>query len=314
MQGIIAGVASSAVPVLQARHHHTESLRLSNALHEQAIATAETLFHEELKLAELLHRKECAVERELHLDEMAHEHDIARREGIRDVWSQRNQLMQTLMVIDTLMFSCSYSLLLQGDPPVTAPNELVQLYSAVIGISLSFLFASIWFCLKIQNRLVYFDMHRPDIVYCCGDKHRTFNEYYKCHCARLASAAFGGFYLGTAATVAEAAIFCFSKMYYGFVSLTAGTLFLVVSAVAILAPLVLHVVRRGCGLDDSSEDKVDIGGLMQDAEEMLRRVRERDESAQYNMGDDEEEDAEEDEGEEDKSATVSTEDEDIHVR
>ena len=49
---------------------------------------------------------------EIHHDrQMFHDNEIARRESIRDMWSQKNQKTQTLMITDTLMFGCGFGLI-----------------------------------------------------------------------------------------------------------------------------------------------------------------------------------------------------------
>lgn len=261
----IAAAAATVAPLWQAQHQHEEAFVLNNTLHHQAIELADLHHRQETKFSKILHKRSCALERELHYRQMSHDLDIARREAIRDVWSQRNQMTQTLMVVDTLMFACAFAITVQGDPPETTPLWLVRLYAVSLSSSLSFLFASIWFSLKVQTRMAHYDMHRPHLVYSCGTTHLHFNEYYECHCQSLSRYAFVAFYVGTAATIADAAIFAVTKLMWEYNNNVAGTvLFLLIASVAMVMPLV------GKKLWPSLESG-DLGGLAMEANELREK-------------------------------------------
>ena len=177
--------ASVVAPMWQAQTQHTEAFQLGNELHIKALQLAEDQHLEGQRFEHILHKHSIQLEKELHYEQMSHDLDIAKREATRDVWSQRNQLIQTLMVVDTLMFSCAFAITVQGDPPPNTATWLIRLYSISLGTSLAFLFVSIWLSLKLQTRMAHYDMHRPTIVYNCGSTHLHFNDYYRCHCKRL---------------------------------------------------------------------------------------------------------------------------------
>lgn len=234
----VVSVAATVLPLWQQRRQHDEALKLSNELHRQVIELNQTFHKEEMELNESLFARDCALERELHYGQLSHDFDIARREGVRDAWSQRSQLLQTLMVVDTLMYSCAFALLVQGDPPTSTSLWLLRAYAAALGTSMSLLFASVWCSLKLQARLSYYNMHRQDVVYVCGRQHRYFGDYFKCHCKGLSTAAFVCFYVGTVTTIVSAALYAFSKSYYEFGNVAAGVIFICFSVVAISIPLV----------------------------------------------------------------------------
>jgi hypothetical protein len=238
----IVSAATTVLPLWQQKRQHEESLRISNALHKEAIDLNQRFHKEEMEQNERLFSKDCALERELHYGQMSHDFDIARKEGVRDAWSQQSQLIQTLMIVDTLMFASAYALLVQGDPPDTTPLWLLRLYAVALGFSMMFLFASVWCSLKLQTRLSHYNMHRQDVVYVCGGQHRYFSDYFNCHCKAVAKVAFVCFYLGTATTLSSAALYAFAKMHYGFSNLAAGIVFVCFSAVAVLLPFLAGFV------------------------------------------------------------------------
>ena len=168
---------------------------------------------------------------------MSHDYEIARREGERDAWSQRSQLLQTLMVVDTLMFSSAYALLVQGDPPANTPLWVVRCYAAGLGAALALLSGSVWCCLKLQARLSHYDIHRPDVLYVCGRNHRTFQEYYLCHCRMLSRGLLLLFYTGTALTLGDAEFLRSRCCTMDFPIPAAAVIFAAFIVVAMLLPL-----------------------------------------------------------------------------
>lgn len=251
----VTSIAATVLPLWQQRRQHDEALRLSNELHRKTIELSSKYHNEEMELDEELFNRDCALERELHYGQMSHDFDIARREGVRDAWSQRSQLLQTLMVVDTLMFSCAYAVLIQADPPQETPVWLLRCYAFALGSALSLLFASVWCSMKLQGRLSQYDMHRQDVVYVCRKTHRYFNDYYSCHCKQLSSGAFHCFYAGTCATLAAAALFAFAKMYYAFTNVAGGIVFVCFSALSISLPFLTNVLNSMRKLTDGDEEE-----------------------------------------------------------
>jgi hypothetical protein len=228
-----AAVAASVAPLWQAETQHVEAVRLQNELHRQAIEQARQLHKESMELNDALFREECKLDKELHLRQVVHDYDIARREGIRDTWSQRNQLVQTLMIVDTVVFSGGYSMLIQESPASDAPMVLVELYVGLLGAGLSLLFASLWFSLKLQTRLAQFDIYHQDTVYVCGKRHRQFADYYECHGAQLTRLAFYSFYIGTVSVMASAAVITFIQLVYEWDAASGAWVVIIVVGVAI---------------------------------------------------------------------------------
>ena len=230
---------SSFVPILQNKSQHESSIHIASEWHQKAIEVATAQHEETLKFSSILHERDCALERELHCTQLSHDMLIARREGVRDMWAQRSQQTQTLMIIDTLMFSCAYAVVVQGDLPLAVSTWVLRLYATMSGVALTLLFVSIWFSIKLQTRMAMYDMHRPHVVYTCGRRHRNFHEYYLCHCRIMATFSFATFYCGTIATLLIAAIFVSSKLTWEYDANVAAILFLCISLFAIVIPFVL---------------------------------------------------------------------------
>jgi hypothetical protein len=237
----LAGLAAVAAPLLQQNHNFAEQMQRAEEHHHKAMALAQKRHTAQQQLEAVLQQRRHATAKELHYRSMSHGIEIARREAARDVWSQKNQLIQTLMMIDTVLFSCAFSLAVEGwTPPATSPT-LNLLNSVVTSASLGVLFLSIWLTVKLQARMARYDVHHPRLRYVCGHAHLAFNDYFQCHCARLELVAFGAFYVGTMLTVAAAAVFMtavFTAQFDAF-WLPAG-LFLGFCAVGFNAPLLTN--------------------------------------------------------------------------
>lgn len=218
-----------------------DAIRTANALHEEGMMQAQRNFRDQARMEMLLHRRKHDRSKFLHNTFMAHTLDIARREAVRDVWSQKNQLIQTLMIVDTMMFASVYSIVIQGTLPPDTDFILTMLFSIISSLSLCFLFASLWLTVKLEARMARYDMHEPKLVYACGRPHRDFRDYFRCHCYRVESVAFGSFYAGTALTVVVASVFFFSLMIGRFEGefWIPGVIFATLCALGVKVPAVI---------------------------------------------------------------------------
>ncbi|MES1917567.1 MAG: hypothetical protein MHM6MM_009278, partial [Cercozoa sp. M6MM] len=87
----LLSLLDAVVPLWQASSNHSEALDIAKAQHAESIEQAQQ--H---------HDRSIRVEREL-----------ARREQLRDLWAQKNHKAQTLMIVDTLMFSSGFALIVE---------------------------------------------------------------------------------------------------------------------------------------------------------------------------------------------------------
>jgi hypothetical protein len=257
MPYLLSAVASAA-PLWQGQTQFEEAVRLQNELHKRTIQAENENHRQEQALEFALHRRSLALDKELHYGEMSHAIDIARREAVRDVWMQKSQLIQTLMIVSTLMFSCAAAIFCEGDLPTEGtPVHIARLYAFVLGTAMGALIASVWLSMLLQARMSRYDMHRPRQVYLCGRTHLHFNEYFGCHCQRLQRLSFGTFVAGTAATVAGGGMYLSAAMRWDFQEHAAAWVFTVLTAVAFAVALAGLIASATSGPDDS----IDVGGL-----------------------------------------------------
>jgi len=111
---------------------------------------------------------------------------------------------------------CYFNVIVQGAPPFNIANWLLIIYAVVLGLSWAGLFLSLWFTMKNQQRMTYFNMYSVDQIYYCGKKHRTFEDYFDCHCKWLDWISSALFYSGTFFLVVSAGVLVGSVFYWSY--------------------------------------------------------------------------------------------------
>ena len=186
--------------------------------------------------------------------------DMARREAVRDVWQQRNELTQTLLIVATLLFGCAYTTLVDGSSrlPLEANKETVAAFSFFVSVSLLFLLLSIVILVALYRRISQYDIHRPLKRYAgCGRTHRDFNSYYKCHCDGLQRKAIFFFYVGSATTYVGCSVLLISKLLLWQHDNASCILY----AAPIAGGLIFVAVAAKVWPDKTHSGAVDYGGL-----------------------------------------------------
>lgn len=209
---------------LQAKKHHESELQHSHELHLQQMDLSVRQHEEAIELA----KTQCDVQ-------MGMEMKSAFRENLRDVWDQKSNRAQTLMVIDTLMFACGFGVILEGTLPVATPQPLVMLYAISAGTALSASFLSLWFVMNVMQRMNFFDLYNPQRMYYCGKTHSSFEGYYHCHCKFLSTWASRCFYLGTCCLMVTAGILMYCRLDLLLHRRECGVVFVLIVLVTILS-------------------------------------------------------------------------------
>lgn len=210
----------SALPFIQAQVHQSQSINQGHLLHALAIQQAQRQHHEAISL----------------------DIESSRKEAARDQWGQKTAGAQTLMIVTTLMFSCAFGLIIEGNPPTepAASEVVVQLYSATVASTVWLLFISLWLAMKLQARLSKYVIPDPTMVYDCGRTHPTFEQFYLCHCKHITQASYRLFYLGTASLVASAMILMWERFNVLFLSQPAATIFVAIGCSGFVVMVVLQ--------------------------------------------------------------------------
>ncbi len=185
---------------------HSNEIAWARALHQESIDQAIRHHHDALEQEAHHHKRNVSLKWELYAKKMSFSADVARREAVRDIWQQRNEVVQTMLVISVLMFGCAYSLHCSGTLPKSTYGTTVA-YSFFVSMSLLILLSCIASLVMLHNRVAKYDIHHPFRRYKgCNRLHKDFNEYYGCHCRLLSRVSMALFYGGSGVLYVAAGI------------------------------------------------------------------------------------------------------------
>ena len=168
-----------------------------------------------------------------------HEHNLesASREGLRDHWAQYNQKNQTSIITLTLLYSCIFVILVEGELPNNVSKYILIFYSIVVSLEIICITTSLILLLKVQSRMTNFNIFDRYHVYDCGMTHNTFESYYEHHCKKLRLYSVKLYNLGLLLIYISGITLLCSKFYFTYESLETTVLFLVLNVIGIIVIL-----------------------------------------------------------------------------
>lgn len=240
MAAAVVFSAAAATSILQEQFQHEDELSHSRLLFQSQIENEARIHEAELRALTERHCVAARLERQLHVSLMAHRTHISNKEAIRDVLQQRNELVQTMMIVTTLMFGCAYTTLVDGgrQVPHNSNAHVTTAYSFFISSALLLLILCIVCLLTMHARMATFDLHRPLKRYkLCGHQHPTFNDFFTCQFAALYRQSLRLFYVGCLLTLSGCSVLQCAKYFYVFDSPGASVCFTVCVGTALLVPI-----------------------------------------------------------------------------
>ena len=157
----------------------------------------------------------------------------AHREALRDIWAQTNQKNQTLIIMQTLLFSCCFGLLIEGVLPINTSEFIIILYGISLSLTIIFIFISLLCLVKLQSRMTRFNISNPHQIYCCGKEHITFQSYYKEHCRKLKKIAVVLNSIGICLLITTGIILWYARFYFNYQSAIAANIFLTINILSL---------------------------------------------------------------------------------
>jgi len=138
----------SAAQLAAAGYIYTKERAKCQQMHEADVALTTDLFIRETHLTKQAHLMSTIADIELTLVQLDADLNNAMKESVRDMYDQRNQQLQTLVVADSLMLTALITLIIQGIiPPDT--NEVITIcFGATCGISFALLICSVVLCIE----------------------------------------------------------------------------------------------------------------------------------------------------------------------
>ena len=164
--------------------HHTATMNTAQMHHEHEVEQAKKLHEKELLNAQLMHKLEMKHSREVHEREMKKARDYHQREVLlskqgqlmshyselerhfvqldadlvnaskeseRDMYDQRNQQLNTLIVSSSVMIAATATLLIEGLPTLPSDTHDTTLFFFAMFCSLSFALQTVCVVLCIET-------------------------------------------------------------------------------------------------------------------------------------------------------------------
>lgn len=181
------------------------------------------------------HERHAAHSYELHDGTMFQLDGCARKEMMRDLWQQKNEVCQTRMICATLMFGCCFSMVSDGFPQLPSSADGgggsgsgsaesatathgggVTVLSAALMLGVCCLLAAVCMTIAMYRRLSHYDAERTLKRYrLCGHIHQEFWTFYDCQCGRIEGWSLYMLYAGMVCTVV--AVLALQALKYMFV-------------------------------------------------------------------------------------------------
>eukprot|EP00040_Diaphanoeca_grandis_P024948 m.137828 g.137828 ORF g.137828 m.137828 type:complete len:600 (-) comp29952_c0_seq1:190-1989(-) len=235
------------VELKKAEEMHLAEKKQNQALHRNEIELAKSQHRRELKYAQQWHNQGVEIAMNQHVAEMAFVQEAAKRENLRDVWSQAGRKADTLLITATLMFSCFIALLCEGNIVVSDDyTDFEFSYSLIWAFFSAISFFSLLLCifviLKYQHRMQDYDIYNSKyrLYQPCQNYHETYESFHKCHVAHMVKYSRYTFQIGTFSLVVMACFSMGSRFYHTIQNEPAAFLFMAMSAVGLISVVIVE--------------------------------------------------------------------------
>ena len=158
-QGLMQHVRSSEyheTEVELTRKQHAEDLRMAKKIHEDDIRVSHRLHHMELGKMMLQQKKEHLMSTysnlESHFVQLDADLVNALKESERDMYDQRNQQLNTLILSSTVMLAALTTLLIEGGLPPNVTDFILFSFSIACGLSFALQTLCVVFCIVFEYK------------------------------------------------------------------------------------------------------------------------------------------------------------------
>ena len=144
------------------RIHKTE-IAASKEFHVKETALNIDMYRRDMQLSKQQHLMSTIADIELNLLQMQADRFNSQKESVRDMYDQRNQQLQTIIIAASLMMTGCITLLFNGVLPEGTPETATISFGAVTGSAFALLFVSIVLCietLRLASRFMYKRAHQ----------------------------------------------------------------------------------------------------------------------------------------------------------
>ena len=249
----------------------------SYAQHRDSLSNSENKFNKQVNQSIHFNQQHLKQNKEHHNVQYTQSLMAARREAKRDIWAQINQKNQTQIIMQTLLFSCSFGLLIEGILPEGITTFIACSYSITLSLAILFTFVALLCSIKVQSRMTRFNISSRYQVYTTGKKYPNFEQYYKDYCYRLKIVSRWLNYIGVMSLFISGIILWYSRFIVIYNSPASAILFVSINSIALLIIIymiikVKTVTRNSYHENDSisemEEGKVNSGNIVLETKEI----------------------------------------------
>jgi hypothetical protein len=156
----IGGLAATIYSIGQARQLHDEQLKQSKMHHEIEMDLAIKQHKKNLVETKRVYLLELFTNLEQHFQQLNADLISSGKEAERDMFDQRNQNFQTIILASSVMFTALSTVIIDGALPTQTSEALIVAFSLTSALSFAFLFLSMVICMELVMRASSFMYRR----------------------------------------------------------------------------------------------------------------------------------------------------------
>jgi len=153
------------------------------------------------------------------------------REKRRDIWGQVVEENNTLLIIQTVMFSAGFAIIVEGMPPEDSPEIFIVAFSISLAFSMCSLFLGINLGMIVHNRMAMYRITDSHQYYKTSRgiwQHKEVKAYWKKHCERHSFFAKRCFWMGTVSLLICSSVLLWCRFLYLYNSLSSSICFVLI--------------------------------------------------------------------------------------
>ena len=156
------GLLAAGYSLYQAQKLHETEHERAQRRHREAIELAKKQHEKDMKTVKQTYLLQIFNSLEQHFQQLNADLIASSRESERDMFDQRNQSFQTIILASSVMFSALSSVIVEGTLPTNATEFLLIAYSLTSALSFAFLFLCIVFSMELVMRTSLFMYRRAN--------------------------------------------------------------------------------------------------------------------------------------------------------
>mgnify|MGYP001224414321 CR=1 FL=1 len=242
----------------------------SYAQHKDSLSKSENKFNKQVNQSIYFNEMHLKQNKSHHNIQYAHSLMSANREAKRDMWAQINQKNQTQIIMQTLLFSCSFGLLIEGTLPDNVTTVIACFYSITLSLSILLTFVALLCSIKLQSRMTRFNISSKYQVYTTNKSYINFEEYYKDYCYTLKIFSRWFNYIGVVSLFISGTILWYSRFMFTYNSPISAILFTSINSIALL--LIIYMIVKVKTVTRYTYKENDISFEMEEGKSSVNRV------------------------------------------